>query len=235
MASDQALRTAFAVPASLAEAVADHLGKEIAEGRFRPGQRLIETQLCSAFGVSRTPMREALRMLAAEGLVDISSRKGARVADLTVESVSDVFRVRSTLEGLAAELAAREAAPEDIADLAQLNADMHAEVVEGRARGFFDLNSAFHRRIAVVTGNSYLASLQLTTAARSFRPLFMALSQIGHLLDSVRDHESILDAIGKGDPVRAKKRMERHILNAEREALRLLGSLTPSADTSEPR
>jgi DNA-binding GntR family transcriptional regulator len=174
-------------------------------------------------------MREALRMLAAEGLVDISSRKGARVADLTLESVSDVFRVRSTLEGLAAELAARQTASEDVVELTRLHDEMRREVVEGRAKGFFDLNNAFHSRIAVMTGNRYLASLQLTTAARSFRPLFMALSQLEHLLDSVRDHGLILDAIRKGDSIRARERMEMHILNAEREALRLLDSIASSA------
>lgn len=229
--ADAALRPqrSFSVPASLPDAISEHLGKAIAEGEFKPGQRLVETQLCAEFGVSRTPMREALRMLAAEGLVDISSRRGARVAELTKASVADVFLVRSALEGLAAELAAKRADIRGIEELRELNAAMRTEVHSGYARSFFDLNNSFHRGIALMTQNTYLGTLQLAAAARSFRPLFLSLSGLEHLEDSIADHELILRAIQDGDATRARQQMHRHILNAQREALRLLDSVAASS------
>src|SRR6266545_3093125 len=127
----------FSPPASLADAVSDYLGRAIAEGRLRPGQRLIETQLCDELGVSRTPMREALRKLAAEGIVDISSRKGARVAELTRSSVTDVFTVRATLEALAAELAATRPDSYRVEELGELNGRMREELRVGNSSSFF--------------------------------------------------------------------------------------------------
>jgi DNA-binding GntR family transcriptional regulator len=228
----------FAPPASLPDAISDHLGRAIAEGQFQPGQRLVETQLCADLGVSRTPMREALRMLAAEGLVDISSRKGARVAELTKASVTDVFTVRSALESLAAELAASQHSVESVDELRDLNAKMLAEVRAGNARTFFELNNVFHRGVALMTRNTYLQTLQMTAAARSFRPLFLSLSGLPHLEDSVSDHERIVAAIGRGDASRARSEMQRHIRNAEQEALRILESVASSAvatDEAEAR
>jgi DNA-binding GntR family transcriptional regulator len=158
-------------------------------------------------------------------LVDISSRKGAKVADLTPTSVADVFTVRTALESLAAELAASGPDPDAVARLEDINDRVRIEVRAGNRKAFFDLNDEFHRGIADMAGNAYLSSLQVTAAARSFRPLFLFGSDLAHLEDSARDHELILDAIRRGERERSARRMERHILNAQREALRLLHSV----------
>lgn len=218
----------FHLPTSLGEAVADHLGKAIAEGRLKPGERLIEVQLCEEFGVSRTPLREALRVLAAEGLVELSSRRGARVAELSRQSVGDVFAVRTALEGLAATLAAAQITREEITRLEELNAEMRAAVTGGEPARFFTLNTEFHRLIAYASGNTYLETLLATAAARSFRPLLLWGSGASHLLDSSDDHARIAKALRQGDADEARARMERHIAKGQEEALRLLEGSTGS-------
>lgn len=172
-------------------------------------------------------------MLAAEGLVDISSRRGARVAELTRASVTDVFIVRGALEGLAAELAAEHGDAAGVQALRDLNDAMQTEVRAGNGRSFFELNRAFHRGIALMTKNSYLSTLQLAAAARSFRPLFLSLSGLQHLDDSVKDHELIVLAIQEGKAELARERMHNHILNAQKEALRLLDSVASSAPPTD--
>ena len=211
----------FSAPASLSEAIAERLGRAIAEGRLRPNQRLKETQLCEEFGVSRTPMREALRIVAAEGLVEISSRRGARVAHLSSQSISDVFTVRMTLEGLVARLAVENITPSEIKELRAGNEAMRRAVRSGDARLFLVLNAQFHRLVGIASRNAYLASLQESAAVRSFRSLFLSLSNTRHLLASVADHGDLLNALEKRDPSDAERIMQKHVLNTKHEALRL--------------
>jgi DNA-binding GntR family transcriptional regulator len=220
----------FRLPNSLGQAVADHLGRAIAEGRLKPGQRLIEVQLCEEFGVSRTPLREALRVLAAEGLVEVSSRRGARVAELSAGSVGDVFAVRAALEGLAATLAAPRITQSDLVRLEELNVDMRAAVTGGEPGRFFTLNTEFHRLIASASGNDYLRSLLVTAATKSFRPLFLWGSGSSHLLDSSDDHARIAKALHRRAGDEARALMERHIANGREEALRLLEGSGRSSD-----
>lgn len=212
----------FRIPSRSSDAVVDHLGRAIAEGRLIAGSRLVETELAAALGVSRTPVREAISILAAEGLVTISPRRGARVADLTPKSVSDVFTVRAALEGLGARLAIGHCSRSDAAKLRTLNESMRRDVKENQGKLFFDLNEQFHRGVATLAGNEYLASLQQTAATRSFRPLFLNLSNLDHFAASVDDHAALLEALLHRDAEAADRVMQAHILAAQQEALRLV-------------
>ena len=122
----------FVSPIPISEAIFRHLGQEIIHGRLAPGERLLETKLCGELGCSRSPLREALRMLAAENLVTIEPRRGARVAHLTRKGIADLFEVRIELEALAARLAAERGSPEELAALERLNEGMAATVAEPR-------------------------------------------------------------------------------------------------------
>lgn len=225
---------AFRVPESLAEAIAEHLGLAIADGRLRPGQRLVESQLCKELSVSRTPLREALRRLSAEGLIELSARRGAKVAELTEKSIRDGFMVRGVLEGLAARLAAASATEIHITELRELNAEMKEASERRDARRFFELNTSLHSLIASVGDNPYLASLQRSSAMRSYRPLLLPLATHDHLLDSVRDHGQIIDAIQAGDTDQAEVVMKQHIANAAIEATRVMKGFWTGPDSDSP-
>jgi DNA-binding GntR family transcriptional regulator len=214
----------FEAPLPLSEAIFRHLGRSIVEGGLAPNQRLVETQLCEQFGCSRSPLREAIRMLAAEGLVTITPRRGARVVELTPKMLRDVFEVRVLLEGLAARLAAEHRLDEDVVELRALSAAMRAVVERGEEPRFFRLNQTFHEALARIGGNDYLASLQETAANRTFLPLFLFLSDREHLVAAVAAHEEIVSAIERGDTVEAERAMSRHIQQIQNEAERLIAS-----------
>jgi DNA-binding GntR family transcriptional regulator len=214
----------FRAPFPLSEAIFRHVGRAIVEGSMRPNQRLVETQLCAEFSCSRSPLREAIRMLAAEGLVTITPRKGARVAVLTPKTLRDVFEVRVMLEGLAARLAAEHRSEADVAELRELSARMRQVVADGEPNTFFELNNVFHEALARIGGNAYLASLQETAANRTFLPLFMFLSDSEHLSAAVAAHEEIVGAIERADSVDAEQCMWRHIRQIQHEAENLVES-----------
>jgi DNA-binding GntR family transcriptional regulator len=214
----------FEAPLPLSELIFRHIGRSIVEGTLRPNQRLVETQLCADYGCSRSPLREAIRMLAAEGLVTITPRKGARVAALTPKALRDVFEVRVMLEGLAARLAAEHRSEEDLVELEGLSARMREAVNSGDPNRFFALNNTFHEALARIGGNSYLASLQETAANRTFLPLFLFLSDAQHLRAAVAAHEEIVAAIRQADSLDAEQCMWRHIRQIQHEAEKLVGA-----------
>lgn len=213
---------AFESPLSLAEAIFRHIGQAIVEGAIPPNQRLVETQLCEQFGCSRSPLREAIRMLAAEGLVTITPRRGARVVELTPKTLRDVFEVRVLLEGLAARLAAENRTDDDLAELKSLSASMRAVVERGPETRFFNLNNTFHEALAQIGNNDFLASLQGTAANRTFLPLFLFLSDKKHLVTAVEAHEEIVRAIERRNGREAERAMSRHIQQIQLEAERLV-------------
>jgi DNA-binding GntR family transcriptional regulator len=225
---------AFETPLPLSAAIFQHIGRAIVEGRLRPNQRLVEMQLCQEFGCSRSPLREAIRMLAAEGLVTLTPRRGARVADLSPKTLRDVFEVRLLLEGLSARLAAEHRSDREVAELKSMNTAMRRAVVTGDLNLFFALNTAFHQAIARIGGNTYLAALQETAANRSFLPLFMFLSDAQHLSAAVDAHDAILRAIEERDPAAAEQGMLQHISEIQREAERLVESRHGSEDAGAP-
>jgi DNA-binding GntR family transcriptional regulator len=224
----------FETPLPLSAAIFQHIGRAIVEGRLRPNQRLVEMQLCQEFGCSRSPLREAIRMLAAEGLVTLTPRRGARVADLSPKTLRDVFVVRLLLEGLSARLAAEHRSDKEVAELKAMNASMRRAVESGDLNLFFALNTAFHQAIAHIGGNTYLAALQETAANRSFLPLFMFLSDARHLSAAVDAHDAILRGIEARDPAAAEQGMSQHILQIQREAEHLVESRLGSEEPSAP-
>jgi len=219
-----ALAGTFEAPVSLSEAIFRHIGRAIVEGRLKPNQRLVEMQLCQEFGCSRSPLREAIRTLAAEGLVTLAPRRGARVVELTPKTLRDVFEVRTLLEGFSARLAAEHRSEEEVAELQRMNDSMHHAVETGALSTFFALNREFHETITLIGGNAYLATLQETAANRSFLPVFLFLSDLRHLKRAVKAHNAILRAIEGRDAAGAEQSMRQHISEIQSEAERLVES-----------
>ncbi len=150
------VRTIGADHVALREQVLAELRRRIVDGDYAQGERLTETRLADDFGVSRNPVREALRVVEAEGFVQILPRRGAVVATLDETAVRDLFAVREQLETLAAGLAAERATPKDVARLRRLLDDASAATDGKDFDRVAELNSAFHRAVIEVSGNRWL-------------------------------------------------------------------------------
>jgi DNA-binding GntR family transcriptional regulator len=194
-------------------ALADSLREAIMSGRYPPGDRLVEERLAEDFGVSRIPVREALRVLAAEGLVTIEPRKGATVASLTAATAHEMVEVRATLEALNARLAARHRDPNLIARLEAVLREGEQAATAGSAQDLARLNNEYHELLAEAGMNRILGdmmrSLRERTAAYFGVPVAVAAG-------TWVEHADILKAVIAGDETRAAQLAERHVAESAR-------------------
>jgi DNA-binding GntR family transcriptional regulator len=193
--------------------VFDELRSRIVSGKLAPGSRLVEDQLAHELGVSRNPVREALRVLEAEGLIQRSPRRGAVVATVSPSEAAKVFEVREPLESLAACLAARKATEAEVAGLRELLGRM-AEAMSTAPDALARLNTEFHAEVYRIAGSSYLAEVMETISWR----MEWVFGQNGLVRGpaSLDEHERIVDAIEAGDEALAARRAEEHVLTAQR-------------------
>jgi DNA-binding GntR family transcriptional regulator len=200
--------------------VCEELRRLIITGELEPGTRLVEDRLAARLGVSRNPVREALQTLASEGFVEVLPRRGAVVAEVTVEQAEELFDVRMALEPLAARLAAKRAPAAAVDGLRQV-LERARQATEA---GDFDLvaacNTDFHRLVVEISGNDYLRLL-LAPMARRVQWIFRtsAPTRAPH---SWREHEELLRAIAAGDQDYAEAAARAHV-GAARASYRQLG------------
>jgi DNA-binding GntR family transcriptional regulator len=201
-----------ALHAPLRDKVAEEIRAAILSGHFKPGDRLIEDRLAEEFGVSRNPIREAMRTLASEGLIEVTARRGAVVASLSAQEAQELLEVRATLEAANARLASRRRDP---VVLDHLNAILHrgTEAIEaGRVAELPGLNDAFHTHLAQAGHNRVLADLMKTLRDRS-APLFRGFG-LEFARASWAEHAGILRAVIAGDAEMASLLAHRHVINA---------------------
>lgn len=167
----------------------------IIEGELTPGPRISERALCDRFGVSRTPLREALKVLASEGLVELTPNRGARVIPLTEQDAEDMFEVMGTLEGLAGELAAQQITDEQIAELKALHYQMALHHTRRELMPYFRLNQEIHRKIFEIGRNKTLISVYRGLAGRIRRPRYLANISPARWAEALKEHEAILAAL----------------------------------------
>lgn len=197
----------------------------IAAGSYAPGQRLIEADLTAELGVSRSTLREALRLLAAQGILQLIHNRGALVLRMSRPEVEQLYAIREVLEGLAAGLAARAvAAGASPAPLRRALAAMAPFKGSGESAAYFTHNRAFHAAVVAMSRNPQLErlidQLQLPLLAMQFRSQLRD-EDIAH---SIAAHEEIADAILAGDPDRAEAAMRDHV----RTGGRIVGRLPDS-------
>lgn len=190
----------------------------ILSGRFQPGQRLLERELVEQMGVSRTPIREALRKLELEGLVTTTPYKGPVVTLPTLEDAQALFEVRSAMEGQAVALFTRRA---DDAAIERLRG--HIEVAEralarGSVRGVLAANNAFHDEVAAGCGNTLLQSMLANLRDRIVLLRVESLSYPGRPPHSIAEHRAIVRRIERRDARGARRLNEGHIMRAWRAA-----------------
>ncbi|HPU51394.1 MAG TPA: GntR family transcriptional regulator [Burkholderiaceae bacterium] len=196
---------------ALHEEVADRLREWITEGRLAPGAHLNERVLCTELDVSRTPLREAFKVLAAERLIELHPHRGATVAALTIDSVRHLFELMSALEGLSGELAATRHTAEDLREIRALHFEMLAAHARADLPGYYRLNRAIHRAINRSARNPMLAeaydSVNLRIQNLRFRSNFKAEKWDA----AVAEHQAMLEALMARDPVRLRQQLEQHL------------------------
>lgn len=208
---------------ALYEQVAERLRARIFGHEIPPGGWIDEQALAMEYGISRTPLREALKVLAAEGLVILKPRRGCYVTELSEQDIDEVFPVMALLEGRVAAEAARRAASTDIARLVAIHGELEKHAAANHADRFFEANQRFHTALQEIAGNRYLA--QLIDDARKVIKLTRrdSLRLAGRLKQSLAEHREILDALRSKDPALAGQRMHDHLLSG-RAALAKLAS-----------
>lgn len=191
------------------QAVYARLREGIVSGAIEPGARLHEPELAERLGVSRTPVREALRQLLAEDLVRALSTGGMRVAELDVDEVREVYAVRAALEGLVAREAAQRVTEEQAAELRELIA--HMEAMRDFEQELLRLGKEFHQALERIAGNRQAIHLmrQLRGHVDRYRELTTHLSRRKARI--VDEHTALMDAVLSGDPDRAEAAARQHI------------------------
>jgi DNA-binding GntR family transcriptional regulator len=192
-----------------AASIRESLENAIACGEFVPGSRLDETGLATRFGVSRTPVREALQQLAAAGLVEVRPRRGAVVATASPGRLYEMFEVMAELEAMCARLSARRITPEGLARLQAAQADCATHRADPDT--YYDANERFHQAIYALSGNAFLAE-EATALQKRLRPYRrLQLRVRNRVSTSYAEHESIVAALAAGEADRAASAMRDHV------------------------
>jgi DNA-binding GntR family transcriptional regulator len=191
--------------------IRDSLEQRIVEGELGNGKRLDETALSGFYGVSRTPVREALQRLAESGLAEHLPRRGTFVRSPSLSQLVEMFEVMAELECMAIRLAARRATSNDIDALEKDNETCRAAVAANDTKKYYEINARLHGRIYQMSGNSFLANeaRRLHDRLRPFRRLQLRVR--GRMEESMAEHDIILAALRDGDAGRAMETMKKHI------------------------
>jgi DNA-binding GntR family transcriptional regulator len=197
----------------LHEETVDRLRDLIVQGRLAPGERLNERVLCEQLGISRTPLREAIKLLATEGLVDLLPNRGAVVSRIDPARLAETLHVMGALEGLAGELACRHASAERIARIRALHQKMLTRYARGDLEGYFQYNQAIHLEIVEASGNAILANAYRQLNANVRRARYMANLSSERWSEAVREHEAILAALEARDVQTLKRLLQDHLAN----------------------
>ena len=195
----------------LREMVYEELKMEILTGEIVPGTRMMEVDLAEEMGVSRTPVREAIRKLEKEGLVTIEPRRGAYASMISTQDMVEILEVRQDLEGLAAFFAATRMDQEEMEKLRELSEKYNQAVREGSMKDMIRHDTAFHRMIVDSCNNKILVNMveQLQELVLRFRYIYY--DNFRRADNMPAEHQEIIDAIASGDEARARQAADVHI------------------------
>jgi DNA-binding GntR family transcriptional regulator len=198
---------------SLVEHIAQALEQQILGGALKPGQRIIEGTLCEALGVSRSPVREAFRILEGEGFLTAEPRKGISVARITPEELQDIYLIRANLESLAVYLAVKKQNPDVLEKLKKLHDQMIQVAAKKNIKTYFQLNLKFHEVMTHACENKRLIQLINTFFKQTMRYRLEVLSIPGWMNSSLKDHTAIIQSFEAGDAEKAESLRKNMILN----------------------
>lgn len=204
-------------PSALYEQVAEQLRQRIFQRELEPGAWIDELKIAEEYGISRTPLREALKVLAAEGLVTMKVRRGAYVTEVSRKDIADVYHLLSLLEADAAGVVAEQATDEELQHLAQTHEELKLQTED--AERFFALNESFHMQILEIANNRWrnqlVADLRKVMKLNRHKSLFKQ----GRIEDSLAEHEAIMQALLQRDSKQAAQAVRLHFGNGLQAAI----------------
>jgi DNA-binding GntR family transcriptional regulator len=198
-------------PRALYEEVAELLRQRIFRRELEPGSWIDEVRLAQEYGISRTPLREALKVLAAEGLVTMKVRRGAYVTEVSEQDLAEVYHLLSLLESDAAGVVAARATDAQLAELRGIHDELEAST--GDRDRFFSINERFHMRLLDIAGNRWRN--QMVADLRKVMKLnrHNSLLKAGRIQESLAEHRRVMRALAKRDASGAMQRMQEHFRN----------------------
>lgn len=216
-------------PRPLYEQVAERLREQIFARRLEPGNWIDEQRLAAEYGIRRTPLREALKVLASEGLVTLKPRRGCYVTEISERDLDEIFTVMSLLEGQCARSAAEKADAAALDELRRIHARLEAAASTNDINGFFEANQAFHRCVQSIADNHWLQHVieDLRKVIKLSR--HHSLFSDGRLEQSLIEHRRILKAMLARDAHEAELAMREHIASGRKALARIAASRTEAA------
>lgn len=197
---------------SLHEEVVYELREMIIGSVLKPGDRIVESDFCEMFDISRTPLREALKVLETEGLVTLRPNRGARVSEFSEKEVSELFEVIANLERVAVELAVERMDGSHLQHLERLHKRMIRLYEKRRRRECFEADYEIHKQIVALTGNSILMETHAGLMTKARRGRYLALFSQERWVESMAEHEELMAAIAAGNSALAGDVMRRHVI-----------------------
>ncbi|RWR33818.1 GntR family transcriptional regulator [Sinirhodobacter populi] len=219
---------------TLHRAIVEQLRDMIVNGTLEPGQKIPERELCEQFGISRTPFREALKVLATEGVIELLPQRGARVSVLTDAEIQDLFPIIAALEALAGELACGSITDAEIMRIGALHRDMMEAYQRRDHIQYSRCNHAIHITIFEATRNAELLSLYRTLELRIRNIRHTVRQQAPDWALAVSDHEAMLEAICDRDGARLAQIMRRHVLNTATAVRNSVGAMDGISANPDP-
>ncbi|WP_337918385.1 GntR family transcriptional regulator [Pseudaminobacter soli (ex Zhang et al. 2022)] len=209
---------------TLHEEVAIRLRDMILVDELSPGQIIPEMQLCEEFGISRTPMREALKVLASENLVELLPGRGAVVVQPSADDVMGMLYAIGAIEGVAGQLACQFISPREFAEIQQLHDRMLAYHAAGDRLKYFDMNQRIHKKIVAASKNVFLIDLHDKLNMRSRRMRYVSNSQRQWWDQAIREHEQILAALERRDAEALSEQLRAHMMGSWKDVKGVLAS-----------
>ncbi len=195
----------------LREIVYEELKRQIMVGEIAPGTRMMEVELADEMGVSRTPVREAIRKLEKEGLVTIEPRRGAYASDISAKDMVDILEVRQDLEGMAAGIAAQKITDEGRIELENIARSYKESVDREDIEEIIKNDEAFHKYIVGLSGNKTLIKMVSQVQELALRFRYIYYEDFSRFKNQPSEHQAIVDAIAGGDVAGARKYAEEHL------------------------
>ncbi len=206
----------------LREAVCESLREAIRKGVLRPGERLMEIQVADELGVSRTPVREAIRKLEQEGYLVMMPRRGTYVANMSIRDVNEIFEIRTALESLSGGLAAERITAEELDKLQRLLVIIGGCMKEGNMEKIVAVDIEFHDLLYQAARNQRLVGIISNLREQLTRFRTLSMSYPGRLEATLEEHKTMVDAIANGDVKEARRAAERHMEKAEKTLLKAM-------------
>ncbi len=209
----------------LREVVCESLREAIRRGILKPGERVMEIQLAEELGVSRTPVREAIRKLELEGYVVMMPRRGTYVANMSIRDINEIFEIRTSLESLSNGLAAEHITDEELEHLQRLLVIIGGYIKEGNMEKIVETDIEFHDLMYHAARNQRLVGIISNLRDQLTRFRTLSMSHPGRLEATLEEHKAIVEAIANGDRRSASKAAERHMENSEKTLLQAMEAM----------